>query len=263
LLHRTHDRSIRGAVIIAVTVMSVALAPVSAFAWGAAAHRYIMERAIDLLPREMRPFFMDHRDEVVLRVNDPDLWRTAGFDDDANHFVDFGVSEFGPCPFTGLPRDFDAAIEKFGIPALRRFGLLPWREAEEFGNLRRAFEGFARGSEYAPSDTVLFASVAAHYMQDAYQPFHATNNYDGQLTNQNGVHARFETALFERFESRLTINPPPRHRPSILETQRLTPCSAVISSSLRCCRPTRRPPPGEKRTTTTISKSFSPRFVPF
>jgi hypothetical protein len=207
LLHRSQDRSIRGAVVIAVTVMSIAFAPAPALAWGAAAHRYIMGRAIDLLPPEMRPFFMDHRDEVVLRVNDPDLWRTSGFDEGANHFMDFGVSEFGPYPFAGLPRDFDAAIEKFGMPALKGFGLLPWREAEEFGNLRRAFEGLARGSQYASTDTVLFASVAAHYIQDAYQPFHATNNYDGQLTNQNGVHARFETELFERFDSRLTINP--------------------------------------------------------
>jgi hypothetical protein len=199
--------AIRKSIAIAVTTVTVAFAPSSAFAWGAAAHRYIMRRSIDLLPPDMRPFFTDHRDELVLRVNDPDLWRTAGWDEAANHFVDFGMSELGPYPFSVLPRDFDAAIEKFGIPMLKRIGLLPWREAEEFGNLRRAFEGFARRSPYAPGDAVLFASVAAHYLQDAYQPFHATNNYDGQLTNQNGVHARFETTLFERFESRLTINP--------------------------------------------------------
>jgi hypothetical protein len=36
---------------------------------------------------------------------------------------------------------------------------------------------------------------------------YATNNDDGQLTNQTGVHARFETELFEQFESRLTISP--------------------------------------------------------
>src|ERR1700682_61531 len=107
--------AIRKSIVIAVTAVTVAFAPVSAFAWGAAAHRYIMRRAIDLLPPEMRPFFIGHRDEVVLRVNDPDLWRTAGFDEDANHFVDFGVSEFGPYPFTAPPRNFDAAIEKFGM----------------------------------------------------------------------------------------------------------------------------------------------------
>jgi hypothetical protein len=54
---------------------------------------------------------------------------------------------------------------------------------------------------------VLFAAVSAHYLQDAHQPLHATNNYDGQLSGQSGVHARFETALFERFETMLAITP--------------------------------------------------------
>jgi len=29
---------------------------------------------------------------------------------------------------------------------------------------------------YAPSDTVLFAAVASHYIQDAHMPLHASNN---------------------------------------------------------------------------------------
>ena len=58
-----------------------------------------------------------------------------------------------------------------------------------------------------PSDTVLFAAVAAHYIQDAHMPLHASNNHDGQLTGQTGVHTRFETALFERYRSRLTVIP--------------------------------------------------------
>jgi hypothetical protein len=164
-----------------------------------------MRRAMDLLPLEMRPFFIDHRDELVMRVNDPDLWRVAGFDDDTNHFMNFGMPELGADPFMALPRDLDAAIEKFGQPFLKRLGQLPWRESEEFGNLRRAFEGVARGAPFAAGNAVLFAAVASHYIQDACQPLHASNNYDGQLTNQRGVHARFETALFERFESRLTV----------------------------------------------------------
>ena len=71
--------------------------------------------------------------------------------------------------------------------------MLPWREEEEFGNLRRAMEGFKKNQPFAVSNTMLFASVASHYLQDAHQPLHASNNYDGQLTEQNGVHARFET----------------------------------------------------------------------
>ena len=196
--------------IIALSTLVLAVAaPRTATAWGTAAHRYIMARAIERLPVELKPFFEHYRDELVVRVVDPDTWRNAGWDEDPNHYLNFGVKDFGPYPFTALPREYGAAIEKFGTATLKRYGLLPWREAEEFGNLRRAFEGFANDASFASSDTVLFAAVAAHYIQDANQPLHATNNYDGQLTDQRGVHARFETALFERFEGKLTVNPGP------------------------------------------------------
>jgi hypothetical protein len=189
------------------TALLCSIVPSTAHAWGFAGHRYIMRRAIELLPPEMKPFFTAYRDEVVMRVVDPDLWRTVGWEDDPNHFVDFGVPEFGPYPFAALPRDYGAAIEKFGAATLKRYGTLPWREAEQFGNLRRALDGFTRRAPNAISDTVLFAAVASHYIQDAHQPLHATSNFDGQLTGQTGVHARFERDLIERFESRLTVHP--------------------------------------------------------
>jgi hypothetical protein len=192
---------------IGVLLLLLVSVPTPASAWGAAAHRFIMGRAIDLLPAGIRPFFDHYRDELVLRVNDPDTWRVAGWDEGSNHFVDFGRPDLGAYPFAALPRDYNAAVEKFGIDVLKRIGMLPWREAEEFGNLRRAFERFSRNDTYAPGDTVLFAAVASHYIQDAHMPLHASNNNDGQLTGQSGLHARFETALFERYQSTLTIHP--------------------------------------------------------
>jgi hypothetical protein len=189
-------------------VLLLTMVPAPAFAWGAAAHRYMMGRAIDLLPPALRPFFERHRDEVVLRVNDPDVWRVAGWDDGPNHFLNLGRPDLGPYPFAALPRNYDAAVSKFTLDTLKRIGTLPWREAEEYANLRRAFEGFARDRAFAVGDTVLFAAVAAHYIQDAHMPLHASNNDDGQLTGQTGLHARFETALFERYRSKLTIVPP-------------------------------------------------------
>jgi hypothetical protein len=191
--------------------VTLILAPSSARAWGYTGHRYIMGRAIDLLPAPLKPFFEHYRAEMVVRAIDPDLWRNAGWDDDRNHFMDFGAREFGPAPFTAIPRDHGAALEKFGEASLKQLGMLPWREAEMFGNLRRAFEGFARDGRYSPNDVALFAPVAGHYIQDANQPLHATNNYDGQLTGNNGIHSRFETDLVERYLTTLSINPaPPR-----------------------------------------------------
>jgi hypothetical protein len=199
----------RNASIVAVAMVIGMLVPAPASAWGSDAHRYIMARAIDLLPPELKPFFDHYRAEIVVRAIDPDTWRSIGWEDDPNHFIDFGMKELGGYPFADLPREYGAALGKFGPALLNRIGRLPWREEEEFGNLRRAFEGFTHDAPYAPGDVALFAAVAAHYIQDAHQPFHASVNYDGQLTGNYGIHARFERDLFERFQSRLTVNPAP------------------------------------------------------
>lgn len=189
----------------ASVLVVVLLMPSPASAWGWAAHRFITRRAIDILPADIKPFYVEHRDEVVDRSIDPDLWRAAGWDDDPNHFINFGAPELGPYPFAALPREYGAALEKFGEAGLKRLGTLPWREAEEVGNLKRAFENFGTDRGYV----ILFSGVVAHYIQDATQPLHASNNYDGQLSNQRGVHNRFEAELYERFESRIVVTPGP------------------------------------------------------
>jgi hypothetical protein len=197
-------RNWRPAVALALCAL---LVPTRSFAWGFAAHQFIMKRAIDLLPPELKPFYEHYRTEVELRVTDPDLWRKAGWNDDPNHFVNFGVPEYGLAPFVELPRERGAAIEKFGMATITRNGTLPWREEEMFGNLRRGFQAMARQAPYSQSDITFFSSVAAHYMQDAHQPLHATDNYDGQKTGNAGIHARFETDLFVRNAGRLRLSP--------------------------------------------------------
>src|SRR5262249_10815899 len=47
------------------------------------------------------------------------------------------------------------------------------------------------------------AAVLGHYVADAHVPLHAIVNYDGQLTGQKGVHARWESELVARFERQI------------------------------------------------------------
>ena len=197
----------RNAARVVALLFVAALAPASASAWGFTGHRFIMSRAIDLLPPELKGFYEKNRDEIVFRAIDPDLWRNVGWEDDPYHFVNFGVREYGAFPFVALPRDRDMAVDKFGMATLRRNGMLPWRAADFFGDLRHTFEAFARGAVYGSTDVIQFSGAVGHYIQDAHQPFHATNNYDGQLTGNNGVHARFERDLVEKFLPQLRIAP--------------------------------------------------------
>src|SRR5438046_1163714 len=124
----------RNASVAVAALLITSMAPAPAAAWGFAAHKYITRRAIDLLPPELKPFYERYREEFVLRATDPDLWRNVGWDEDPNHFVDFGVKEYGEYPFMALPRELGAAIEKFGISTLKRNGMLPWRASELYGD---------------------------------------------------------------------------------------------------------------------------------
>lgn len=192
----------------AVAALVALLIPSPALAWGFETHKFIVSSAIDILPDAIRPFFQANRVFVVEHCIDPDLWRIAGFTDEPpRHFVD--IDAYGKYPFAELPRDHDAAVVKFGQETLTKNGLLPWRTAEMSGNLGRAFQNQKRGIGYAAGDIKFFSAIIGHYVADAHVPLHAVLNYDGQLTGQNGVHARFEEDLYVRYGKQLNIQPPP------------------------------------------------------
>ena len=200
----------RKRLIAVVGSVAILASPAPAHAWGFEAHAFIMARAIDLLPPEIRPFFEANRTFLVEHTIDPDLWRTAGFIEEApRHFID--IDAYGKYPFSELPRDYGAALEKYGAQMLSRNGLLPWRTAEVVGWLRRAFEQLPKGSQDAPNDAKFFSAVLTHYVADGHVPFHAVTNYDGQLSGQNGIHLRWEGELFTRYQQRLSIKPAPVH----------------------------------------------------
>jgi hypothetical protein len=176
-------------------------------AWGFTAHRYITGQAIALLPPELRPFFEKYRVTIVEHSIDPDTYRTVGFTEETpRHFLD--MDAYGPFPFTALPHDYAEAVAKRGQAFVEKNGTLPWRADEMYGQLRNSFRQLGQ-APYARDNVKLFASVLAHYVEDAHQPLHAAVNYDGQLTGQSGIHSRFETELFERFQSRLHVTPGP------------------------------------------------------
>jgi hypothetical protein len=195
----------------AAVLLIVLAAPAPAQAWGFEAHRFVMDRAIALLPAELRPLFERHRTTLVERSIDPDTWQNAGFDDveSPNHFIDLDWEGYGKYPFAELPRDYTAAIAKFGKTRVDDNGTVPWRTEEMYGNLRRAFEAYGRRGAFGRFDILHYSAWLAHYVSDAHVPFHAVLNYDGQLTGQHGIHARFESLMFERYQSQLVIAPKP------------------------------------------------------
>lgn len=187
--------------VLLLSFLLLAGLPRPAAAWGFEAHRFIMAEAIQLLPPEIRPYFEKYRAEIVEHSIDPDLWRTAGWlEEPPRHFLD--MDAYGAYPFRDLPHGYDDAIKRYGAETVVKNGTLPWRADDIYLKLVAAF---SQAAPYARENIRFFSSVLAHYSADAHVPFHATSNYDGQLTGQTGVHARFETELFERYRSQWKI----------------------------------------------------------
>ncbi len=191
--------------LFALALASIRQAPVAA--WGFNGHKFITDRAIDLLPTELRPFFQKFRVTIVEHSIDPDTYRTMGFvDEPPRHFVD--MDAYGPFPFKDLPHDYKEAVEKRGLDFVIKNGTVPWRAEEIYTQLRESFRQLPT-APYARDNVKLFSAVLAHYVGDSFQPFHAAVNYDGQMTNQQGIHSRFETELFDRYSDKLRITPAP------------------------------------------------------
>ncbi len=195
--------------IVALALIVLLVVPAPSFAWGFEAHKLIAERMIALLPAEIRPLFEQRRAYVVERAVDPDLWRNIFEDEASNHFVD--LDYFGKYPYPDLPREYDRAVQRWGRAVIHSQGLLPWRVAEMFGRLQREFEGLRRDNApgYLVDNIAFYATVMGHYVGDAHVPLHSIVNYDGQVTNQRGIHGRWESELFDRTRARLTIAPGP------------------------------------------------------
>ena len=199
----------RSMLIVVLAAVMVLAPDRAANAWGFEAHKFIVDKAIALLPAEIRPFFERYRVTIVEHAIDPDLWRTMGWDaeEGPRHFLD--MDAYGQSPFAALPRDRDEAVKKFGPEMITKNGVLPWRAQEIQDKLAEAFQ---QKQTYSRENIKLYSSVIAHYLSDAQVPFHAALNHDGQLTGQTGIHSRFETELFDRYRDQLQIAPQPLTR---------------------------------------------------
>ncbi len=92
-----------------------------------------------------------------------------------------------------MPRKWNDAVEKFTEDTLLAYGIVPWHIQTVYNRLVKAFENH-------DVDYILKNSAdLGHYVSDAHVPLHTTENYNGQLTGQKGIHAFWESRLPELF----------------------------------------------------------------
>ena len=172
----------------------VCIAGISVFvcmvsSWGFLVHRTVNQLAVYELPKELRSFFYSNMEYLVKHSVRPDLRRNEDSTEATKHFID--LEAFGDSAAWKMPMQWNEAVKLYSSDSLIKYGYVPYYIIVMKERLTNAFK---TGNK----DSILFyAADIAHYIGDANVPLHTTLNYDGQLTNQKGLHSLWESMIPE------------------------------------------------------------------
>lgn len=147
--------------------------------------------AVFTLPPEMVGFYKKHIEFISEHAVDPDKRRYAVKDEAARHYID--IDRYGDHPFDSIPKQWTKAVEKYTEDTLKAHGIVPWHIDIMTYRLTDAFK------DLDISRIVQYSAELGHYVSDAHVPLHTTANYNGQLTNQKGIHGFWESRIPELY----------------------------------------------------------------
>jgi hypothetical protein len=159
--------------------------------WGFYAHYRINRLAVFTLPKAMAGFYRANIEFITQHAISADKRRYVDSTEAPKHFLN--ADHYGKQPFSHIPQNWDDAVLKYSADTIDKYGTLPWTIQYNYYRLVKAFKDH---------DTTAILNTSAnlgHYIADAHVPLHLTQNYNGQLTKQTGVHALWESRIPELF----------------------------------------------------------------
>jgi len=175
----------------AVVFFLILLTPGFGEGWGFFAHQKINRLAVFTLPPEMIGFYKYHIQFLTEKAVNPDKRRYAVEEEASRHYIDLDV--YGDSAVYKMPRYWKDAVERYTEDTLLAYGVVPYHIGRVSFWLTDAFKN-------KDVEQVLKLSAdLGHYIADANVPLHTTENYNGQLSGQYGIHGFWESRLPELF----------------------------------------------------------------
>jgi len=154
----------------------------------------IGREAVRILPDELGNYFSQHITYISRHSIDPDLWRNnpEKYPHEARgHYIDADL--YDEYPFVNIPRSWEVLLSTYSEETIERWGTAPWRIKNFYNRLTDEF----RAGKWKKAR--LTASALGHYISDLHMPLHVVENYNGQLTDNEGIHGRWEVDLVDFF----------------------------------------------------------------
>ncbi len=178
--------------------LSVLFSP-SLFAWGTVAHKYINKNATVHLPPSMQQFIQQasyFETNAMVPDNRRDYNDKSFYAEQYLHFLDI---DYYPNFKKWVSRDLDSLRVIYGNTIVKENGLVPWVTKWLTDSLSSQLKRGDWQTAYATANDI------GHYVADAHVPLHATVNYNGQLSNQIGIHSRHESTMITNYQSFMTV----------------------------------------------------------
>ena len=191
-----------------LVALTVLVASAQALAWGKRGHSIVCETAANLAAENAKTEFLaGHSFDLGFYCNVPDLvWkRPATYQQEKNnHFMDLEIFERALGEKTKDAYSLDRlAFDKAHPEVKEEAGRAYWRVRELEAKLATAADALKKGisdqekRHQTQLEWLVVAGAIGHYVGDLSQPLHVTENYDGQMTDQKGIHSFYEEAVVD------------------------------------------------------------------
>jgi Secretion system C-terminal sorting domain len=169
------------------------------FGWGRTGHQIINGAFEQYLPASLK-HVSDRSSYYVLHASDADNRKGSSNPSEApRHFID--IDAYPEYASGTLTHNYDSLVAEYGLSAVTQNGTLPWAISSAYNSLVVNLES----GQLERADSII--ADLGHYVGDAYQPLHCTENYDGKLTGNKGIHSRFESGLLDDYQANISFSP--------------------------------------------------------
>ncbi|MGC9341947.1 MAG: T9SS type A sorting domain-containing protein [Bacteroidales bacterium] len=179
---------------VKILLISIPLA-ILLSSWGGTGH-YIISSSISKFLNEEMEAFQDWVEYLYIHASDADYRKSDDPSEGPKHYIDIdNYPEFIANGY--ISPNLGELIEKHGNEFVEQNGYLPWATLASYDSLvqclvRRDFEKAKKN-----------AADLGHYVADGHMPMHLTVNYNGQFTDNYGIHSRYESQMVNEFATNI------------------------------------------------------------
>ncbi|HAQ65964.1 MAG TPA: hypothetical protein DCR43_08970 [Bacteroidales bacterium] len=155
--------------------------------WGSRGHSKISTESSLSYNNEMVPF-LSWVSYLADHASDADYRKSDDPDEAVRHYID--IDFYPEFRANGrIAQAWDSIVTQHGIWIVTNTGILPWATISTYNSLKIAM------MEQDWNQAMLLAADLGHYVADGFMPLHLTENYNGQMTGNSGIHSRFESTM--------------------------------------------------------------------